>query len=265
VTEFNAVSASSMWIGLWPLDDAPPLRVAFSRRGNFYPQAKIWFYNGICVLPIMETQILNSPADIPAGPIVSNSLPIWLAQNSLNGEPLAIFPSYLAGENVRPPYIVAHVAPEQTIALGAFPLIGPWPGTTEPNTGAAPLHSLSSSQLCRDEVTLTLYGFDNQMAVQYLQSLIEASQDGTAPFGFADSPVIRDEKRTQVEIAALAQKKTIAISANYNQAAADAVARRLILSAMISEIDIIGGVSPSGAGATYQDAQIIAAMGSVFN
>ena len=264
VTQFSAISPEAMWIGSWPIPDAPPLLVAFSRLGNYYRQADIHHYSGVAITAVMLTQIIQSAADIPAGPIVSNSLPIWLAQTTFAGQTVQVFPSFLMPENLAPPYVVAHIVPELTESLGAFPVIGPWPGTTEPNSGASPLHDLASSQLMRDEVTLTLYGFSNQAAIQYLVMLIEASIDGTAPFGFANSPAIRDEKRTQVELATLAQKKTIQISANYYQGTADAIARRLILSAMLGDIAVLGGVLPQGKGATAQDAQSVAAMGSVF-
>lgn len=99
------------------------------------------------------------------------------------------------------------------MALGSFPIYT-WPGTTVPNSGASPLHDLPSSQLMRDEVRLTLYGFTNQQAIQYYASLIDYSYN-TDDFGFCNSPAIQDEKRAQVEIAALAMKKTITILASY--------------------------------------------------
>jgi hypothetical protein len=262
ITQLNAVSPSAMWIGSWPIPDAPPLRVAFSRRGNFYPEASVWHYDGIAVLPVFSIQLLNSPADIPPGPIVSNSLPIWLAQTTFGGQTVPCFPSFLTPPNLVPPYIVAHIEPGETETLAAAPLIGPWPGITEPNSGASPLHDLAGSQLCRDEVTLTLY---NDMAWQYLVALYEASYNGTAPFGFANSPAIQDDKRPQVEIATLAQKKIIHISANYLQGTADAVARRLILEAMLSEITVIGGVTPTGTGASIQPPPMVSSMGNVFD
>jgi hypothetical protein len=259
ITQFNIVSPSSMWIGAWPIQDGVTLQVAFSQRGNYYQQADIWHYSGFAVYPAMSAQIVAAPADLPEGPIVSNSLPIWLALNSM----APVYPSFLVPDNLVPPYIVAHVYPEMTSALGAFPIIGPWPGTTEPNTGASPLHQLASFQLMRDEVELTLYGFTNQMAVQYFQSLIDASVDVNAPFGFANSPSISDAKRVQVEIAALAQKKTIRILANYYQGDSNAIARRLILSAMVSSVSVIGGFGIRLTGAVSQGEQSVRASGTV--
>lgn len=84
-----------------------------------------------------------------------------------------------------------------------------------------------------DEVTLTLYGLNSQQATQYLVNLIEYSRD-TDAFGFRNSPAIQDAKRVQSEIAAVAMKKTIDISASYYLSTADALARRYILSAGIT-------------------------------
>jgi len=255
VTAFNETAPDSMWIGTWPVDGGT-LQVVFGQRGGFYDQAQIWHYSGFAVYPAMSTQIVASAADVPEGPIVSNSLPIWLAQNAM----APVYPSFLVPDNIRPPYIVAHV--ERTETLGAFPVLGPWPGTIIPDSGAAPLHALASSQLMRDEVQLTLYGFTNQMAVQFFSSLVETSVVDES-FGFANSPAIQDAKRTQREIASLAQKKTIGISANYYQGAADAAARRLILSALLGGITILGGTSRFGQAAAVQAPQIANATGTV--
>jgi hypothetical protein len=259
VTAFNAISPTAMLIGSWPFGDGQNLKIVFSRRGRFYEEAKVWHYSGTAVLPAMQSQLVATAGDLPQGPIVSNSLPIWLAQNGM----APVYPSFLVPDNIVPPYIVAHIEPSGTAALGAFPIIGPWPGVVVPDSGASPLNLLASSQLMRDEVTLTLYGFTNQMALQYLQGLIQGSIDETIPFGFANSPAIVDEKRVQVEIASLAQKKTIEISANYLQGAADVIARRLILSAMVSNLYFIGGYGIFGQAAVIQGPQTVNAVGTV--
>jgi predicted nucleic acid-binding Zn ribbon protein len=227
ITALNAVSPTTMWIGTWTVDGTS-IQIAFSDRGSFYEQANLWHYSGYAVYPALASQLVNSTADLPVEPIVSNSLPIWLAQNSV----APVYPSFLVPDNVTPPYIVAHIEPQRTEALGSFPIYV-WPGTTESGTGASPLHSLPSSQLMRDEVRLTLYGLTNQQAIQYYVSLMEYSL-ATDDFGFCNSPAIQDDKRTQVEIAAIAMKKTINILASYYQGTADAIARRLILSATVT-------------------------------
>lgn len=258
VSELNRISPQSMWIGNWPIEeDAPPLLVAFAQLGNFYNQAQIWHYSGFAVYPALKSQIINNAADLPPGPIVSNSLPVWLWYDDI----APVYPSFLVPDNISPPYIVAHVM--NTEALAAAPFVGNWPGVTLPDSGASPLHELPVSTPARDEVRLTLYGFSNQLAWQYLQSLIEASVND-AFFGFANSPIPVDEKRTQVELAALAQKKTLTIVANYTQGTVDGVARRLILSVGTPSLLVIGGVQPRGAGEVAQAEQLAVGEGNVF-
>jgi hypothetical protein len=139
-------------------------------------------------------------------------------------------------DNVVPPYITAHIDPNQTIALQAFPIFD-WSARTNPNGDPSPLYELPSWQLMRDTVRLTFYGFTNQQAIQFYAALMDYSVN-TDDFGFCNSPSIVDDKRTQVEIAALAMKKTMVIQASYYQGTADAIARRLILSAGFSSITV---------------------------
>lgn len=224
VDEFNQIAPTTLYIG-----EFEGIQFSFSSRGSFYQQANLYHYVGNAVYPALASQLINSAADLPSSPIVSNSLPIWLSQNSF----APVYPSYLVPANVVPPYITAHVEPSMT-EVPSFPIIV-WPGTVVPNSGASPLYELASTQLAKDHVRLTLYGFNNQTAIQFYMSLIDYSLN-TDDFGFGNSPAIRDEKRTQVEMAVIAMKKTIDIEAWYYQGTADAVARRLILSAGFSSI-----------------------------
>jgi hypothetical protein len=94
---------------------------------------------------------------------------------------------------------------------------------------------MPSSQLAKDRVRLTLYGLTNQQAIQFYASLIDYSLN-TDNFGFGNSPVLKDAKRTQSELSVIAMKKTLDIDAWYFQTTSDAIARRLILSAGFSSI-----------------------------
>ena len=229
VSQLNAIAPGTMWVGSWVVDGAT-LRVAFSETGANYQQAGLWHYRGFAVYPALASQLVASSADLPVEPIVSNSLPIWLSQTKFGTSTVPVYPSFLVPDNVVPPYVVAHVEPDMTEAP-SFPIYQ-WPGNPTPPTQLQPMASL---QLAKDNVKLTLYGFTNQMAIQYLVSLIEYSVNSDN-FGFGNSPAIRDEKRPQVEIAAIAMKKTINIVAWYFQSTADAIARRLILEAGFSSI-----------------------------
>lgn len=238
VTELTAIAPSTMWIGAWKTGGTT-LQVAFSSHGRFYQQAKLWHYVGHTVYPAMQSQIIAAEGDLPTGPIVSNSLPIWLSLTTTPAFTVPVYPSFLVPDNIVPPYVVAHVEPGRTEAMASFPV---FVYTTTPvppgNTGFL---QFDYTQLCRDEVRLTLYGFTNAMALQYYAMLIDYSNVGPGDeptFGFANSPSIQDEKRTQNEITALAQKKTLTIQANYFQSTANAIAYRLILSALPPAITV---------------------------
>jgi hypothetical protein len=222
IDSFNQAAPTDLFIGTFE-----GIQFAFSARGSFYQQANVYHYVGNAVYPALASQLIDSAADLPTEPIVSNSLPIWLAQNSF----APVYPSFIVPANVVPPYITAHIEPSMTEAP-TFPSTV-WPGTAVPNSGASPLYDLASRQLAKDKVRLTLYGFNNQTAIQFYMSLVDYSLN-TDDFGFGNSPAIRDEKRTQVEMAVIAMKKTLDIEAWYYQGTADAVARRLILSASIT-------------------------------
>lgn len=264
ITSFNEIAPTSMWLGSWPIGGGGTLTIAFARHTQLFREANIWHYTGFAVFPSMQAQILDDPSRLPAGPVVSNSTPIWLSFTQFMGQTVPVYPSFLVPDNVVPPYVVAHVDPERTIALQSAMLIGSWPGTVQPNTGTDPLHNLAGSQLMRDFVRLTLKGFDNAMAQQYLFGLVQASIDETLPFGFANVPAVCDAKRTQVEIAALMPVKQIEIEANYYQGAANVVAYRLLLEAAVSSWTFLGGNGLFGIGGTTQDAQNVNGEGTVF-
>lgn len=238
VSQLNAIAPNAMWVGSWQVDGTT-LQVAFAATGFNYQQAGLWHYRGFAVYPALASQLVSSAADLPTGPIVSNSLPIWIGLASQStvypGFGLApVYASFLVPDNIVPPYITAHVDPSSTIALQAFPLFD-WSGRSSPNGDPAPLYDVPSWQLMRDTVRLTFYGLTNQQAIQFFAALMDYSVNSD-DIGFCNSPAIVDDKRTQVEIAALAMKKTFQLQASYYQGTADAIARRLILSAGFSSI-----------------------------
>lgn len=230
VTAFNDIKPGTMWVtSVKAPASGETLQIAFSRRGPYYEAANLFLYAGFAVYAPLKSQLVASASDLPAEPIVSNSLPIWLSLNSI----APVYPSYLVPDNIEPPFIAAHIDPDMTKAIQAFPSFGWSNAVRESGTGAAPLYQLPSNQLMRDSVRLTLYGLNNQQAIQYLATLMEHSLN-TDDFGFMNSPAIRDDKRAQVEIAAIAMQKRIDIEASYFQSTADAIARRQILSASLN-------------------------------
>lgn len=236
ISQFNVINDNVLWIADWQTPSGSTIQIAFSRQGPYFPQAELWHYSGFAVYPALASQIVQSASNLPVGPIVNDSLPIWLAlPTSLASVPgtqaptVTVYPSFLVPSNIAPPYIVAHIEPGNTKALGSFPILT-WPGTPTPNTALQPM---ADSQLMSDNVRLTFYGLNNQQSRQYLNALIDYSLN-TDAFGFMSSPSFQDEKRTQSEITAIAMKKTLTFRASYYQQTADAFARRLILSATMS-------------------------------
>jgi hypothetical protein len=224
---FDQAAPTDLFIGTFNGE-----QFAWRARHSFYQQANLYHYEGNAVYPALASQLINSAADLPVGPIVTNSLPIWLTLTTVGTQTVPVYPSYLVPANIVPPYIVAHVEPDLT-EVPSFPIYE-WPGTPTPPTALQPM---ASTQLAKDRVRLTLYGFTNQQAIQYLVSLIEYSLD-TENFGFGNSPAIKDAKRTQAELSVIAMKKTIDIDAWYLQGTSDAIARRLILQAGFSSFNV---------------------------
>lgn len=237
IEAFNAINEGVLWIAQWPVPSGATIQFAFSRQGPYYQQADLWHYSGFAVYPALSSQILQSASDIPTGPIVNDSLPIWLSlptelASTIESQApvIPVYASFLVPENIVPPYAVAHIV--STKALGAFP-IDTWPA---PSAGTN-LYDVADSQLMADDVRLTFYGLNNQQSRQYLNALIAYSLDSDT-FGFMNTPSFQDERRTQSEITAIAMKKTLHIRASYYQQAADVLARRLILSASIGSITV---------------------------
>jgi hypothetical protein len=222
-----------MWVGSWSLSGETTIQIAFSKRGPYYRSADIWHYSGYAVYPALASQLVNNASNLPVEPIVSNSLPIWLALESLGVSVITAYPSFLVEENIPPPYVSVHISPDGTEALQQFPLFQ-WPGNPSPITD---LQQMTSQQLTRDKVRLTFYGLNNQQVIQYFASLMDYSLN-TDILGFMSAPIPKDEKRAQVEIRSLAMKKTMELDISYYQSTSDAIARRLISSVLDMSVTI---------------------------
>lgn len=209
------------------------IRFAFASRGFFQENAHTYHYIGDAIYADMETQIIDTPADLDTrSVIVSNSLPLWLAMNGyqakafeLFGNPnLRLYPSFLLPDNLHPPYAAVHIPPENTVGLAAAPLIG---------------RTASHYQLASDRVRVTLYGERNFNAQTFVDFVMEQSLNYDQ-FGIMNVPIIRDEKKTQVELNAIAMKKTVEFQISYYQSAMRDITRQLILSAVPTYLPAAG-------------------------
>jgi len=220
ITDLNIINPNVLWLAT-----VGNVRFSFSARGSFYREANLYHYTGTAVYPDLELQIIDNINDFNQTDIIcSNSLPYWLLMNTYNppyagpfmSPGVTLYPSFLSPANLAPPYATVHIPPESTMSVGTGPIY---------------TDTSSQSQLTQESVVVTLYGTRNVEAQTFLAYVGQFSVD-TGVFGIMNKPVVRDEKRTQTELLALSQKKTIAFQINYYQTAARDIARQLILQAV---------------------------------
>ena len=213
-------------------DDAPPTtiyvatqgrwRYAFSQQQGFYSQAGLWHYVGKSVYPALASQLLDRPGQIdPKRAVTSNSLALWLSLNSWSSPfnsglvtGVTLYPSFLVEPNLRPPYGAVHI--EDTYPLQAMPYIDEF---------------RNHYQLVADRVRITLYGLQNDEAMDFVDA-VNSYSSLTENFGVMNMPVMTDGKRTQTELQAIAMQKTVEYEVSYYQTRVASVARQLILSAI---------------------------------
>lgn len=243
VAALNTSSPSIVYMG-----EIHGIQFAFSARKPFYRQADTWHYLGSTRWSDLASQIIDSADDLDLTTcVVSNSLPIWLHLESyappvsLTANPgIPLYPSYLVPRNLLPPYGVVHVQPEGTIGLAASPEF----------SGRS-----TQSQLSMDQVEITLYGLRNDAVMDFIAWVDQFTLFNPEVMGIMNIPVVRDEKRGQVELQAIGMKKSISFQVNYYQIRCNNIARQLIKSAIptyytgnydspIGEFSI--GVSPIG-------------------
>lgn len=215
-------------------EDAPPntiyvarcgkFRYAFSQQTGFYTQAGLWHYFGHSVLPAMAAQLLDNPDSIdPTRAVTSNSLALWLALNGYKSplydgfsNKVTLYPSFLTPANLLPSYGAVHIGDGDTQALQAIPYLD---------------RDRNHYQLVSDKVRITLYGLQSNEALDFVDCVLAYSQF-TGNFGIMNMPIVRDGKRPQPELQAIAMQKFVDFEISYYQTRVADVARQLILSAV---------------------------------
>lgn len=229
IDDFEEIDPKTIWIG-----EYAGLKFSFAQRGFYFKESNVYHYAGNAVYATMQTQLVDTGDQLPVEAlVVSNSLPAWLTIANYSPEWLlptnpqvTLFPSFLVPQNVRPPYGVVHIDPRQTVALQAFPTIA-LRGT--------------HTQLATDRVRVTLYGLTNDQALDWLDTVIQYSDDYSV-IGMMNMPIVVDEKETQQEINTIAMKKVVDFEVSYTQARVRDVARQLILHALVTFIPNPDGV-----------------------
>ena len=217
IQAFNDIGPDEIFIGSFD-----GIRFAFSSRGSLYRQANLFHYVGDAVYNVMQSQIIDDPRLLNTQQtIVSNSLPAWLAfgrYNPIYPVPVPrprvpLWPSFLVQDNASPPFVAVHIVPGATQSLQGAPAFG---------------SDFSQGNLASDQVLLTLYGFNNDMAQDFLAAILQWTLDEEIVGLMGTIPTIRDEKQGQNELDILAMKKTINFTVSYNQQRLREVARQMI-------------------------------------
>jgi hypothetical protein len=227
VTEFAEQPINSLFVAC-----AGGHRFAFNSQGDFYQQARLFHYFGHSVYPALSTQLLDDPRRLPdpTQAIVSNSLPLWLAlagytppyYDGLSNK-LLLYPSFLVQPNLIPPYITVHIPPEGTRALQPLTWL-------DANS--------DSYQLAADRVRLTLYGLQNNHAIDFLNCVQQYSRD-TENFGVMNISPILDGIRTQPELQARGMQKMIDVEISYYQTRVNEIARQMIIKAAVASYEFV--------------------------
>ncbi|EBZ7585856.1 hypothetical protein EHB58_09480 [Salmonella enterica subsp. enterica serovar Hull] len=205
---FNVEDPNAIYLG-----EYAGTQFAFSRMESRYTQSGIYHYRGMAILPTMRSQIIDSPDDISDEQIISNSIPIWLALKQF----ATVYPSFLVPSNLTPPYIVADVRNTVPLAMASRYDAG----------------SRKRYQFVQDTVRITLYGFSNRMALDYVDFVVnKAAED--EEFGITNMPIPIDVKSNQVEINALAKKKIVDFEVNYYQQTARDISHQLIKKVIVN-------------------------------
>lgn len=203
VTYFESIAPDEIYILTIPNVG----RVAFGNQRNRYSLAGIWHYHGKAVFSTMASQIIDNEKRMnPNNLIVSNSLPYWLALSTAD---IPVYPSYLSPKNLSPPYITADV--QITDAIQSWPLVDEYS---------------SQGQLVSDTIEFTMYGLNNQAALDFQMSVLNGSEYGE--YGIQNVPVPMDMKANQTEFQVIAQKKVMRLQVSYYQYQLREYARRLI-------------------------------------
>lgn len=225
VTLLNIKTPSIYYLG-----EINGTRFAFSSRKSFYRQADLWHYVGATRWSDLASQIIDTAEELAAlnQRVVSNSLPIWLGLQSYSppvslaiNPGIALYPSYLVPLNLEPPFGVVHIEPSGTIGIAAAPSFDAFSTQT---------------QLCIDKVTVTFFGVANDAAMDFIAWVDQFTLFNPGVMGLMNIPIPKDEKLPQLELRAIAMKKTIEFAVNYYQVRANDIARQLIKTAPVTVI-----------------------------
>lgn len=206
-------------------------RFVFSQQQGLFAQSgPLYHYFGHSVQPALATQLIDREGSIDLNQTVtSNSIALWLALNRYRSPfydgysnvgvpfyqaPIILYPSFMVPPNIVAPYGAVHIGEDDTEALQVVPYVD-----TRRN----------HTQLVKDRVKITLYGLQNNLALDFQDTVNQYSRL-YGYFGIMNMPVMRDAKRKQEELLTIGMKRVISYEIDYYQSRVADVGRQLILS-----------------------------------
>lgn len=235
IARFNDIGPNIIWVGRYH-----DTLFAFTQSDAHFKQSGFFHYAGNALYPAFANMLVDTGDQLPVDTlVVSNSLPAWLSLVTYDrvwlnppNPHITLYPSYLVPDNLRPPYGVVDIPPADTRALSSVPALGPVRPIGNAVLGQPRGTTLDSShwQFAADRVKVTLYGTTNQQALDFYDLVMRYSMDQDI-IGIMNTPIMRDEKRTQAELGILAMKKSIEFEVSYYQNRVNETARKLLLHA----------------------------------
>jgi hypothetical protein len=215
IQPFNQIGPDFLYIGSYR-----DIRFAFASRGYLYEQADLYHYVGKAIYSVTATQIIDDVDTFNPEVFNSDSIPIWMYLNYYEPPypggftcPFPLYPAFLVDDNLPPPFGAVNI--DRTEALAPIPLADSRWRTTH---------------LCRDRVTIHMYGVNNDMASDFRDFIEQYSKDWSK-LGIATAGAITDMKHIQPELKVIAQRKSITFDVNYLQSVSRDMARQYIIKA----------------------------------
>jgi hypothetical protein len=215
IQPFNQIGPDFLYIGSYR-----DIRFAFSSRGYLYEQADLYHYVGKAIYSTTASQVIDDPDTFQPEVFNSDSTPIWMYLNYYVPPypggltlPFPLYPSFLVDGNRPTPF--GAVAIDRSDVLAPTPFLG---------------SRMQADHLCRDRVTIHMYGVTNQMAADFRDFVLTYSKDWQK-IGIATLGAITDLKHVQPELQVIAQRKSITIEVNYHQSVVRDMARQYIIKA----------------------------------
>ena len=147
---------------------------------------------------------------------------------------MPVYPAFLSPLNLQPPYATVDII--NTEPLQAYPYI-----------------DIKSNhwQLVKDTVKVVMYGLRNFNAMDFVDYVLNYSLNDS--MGIMNMPIVKDEKKNQVELGIIAQKKSIEFQVSYYQSRILDIAKQLITSTIVApgNFFVMGGAIPSSKPPVY--------------